>query len=275
MSPSVPPKRAKDMSGEELIAFLRSHFYGPIKRRLKKYKPYLLRAHKIFSQPGRRVPIKGLPSWTEFCERELGVSIRTIQRLLAGDESPKPRYNAAGIRRLEAVVVEAQKVVDADPENKKYAPMREAMAGKRITKDTANAVDGKHYWLSRPELLEAIRAEFGDFYDPCPFPRPKNFNGLKVDWQKVNYVNPPFYGEVVDGEKVGMTAWTRKAIEEQAKGNTSILVYPLYGWFHSLVRSGVEIRTLGEVKWLATEDRTPQPRSSHQIAMFVLRGNEP
>jgi hypothetical protein len=239
VSPSPPPpRRARDMGEEELIAFLQSHFFGPVKRRLKKYKPYLLRAHKIFSQPGRRVPIKGFPSWTEFCQRELGVSIRTIQRLLAGDEStPKPRYNAAGIRRLEAVAVAAQKVVDADPQNEKYEPLKLAMAGKRMavkaSGDIGNAVDGKHYWLSPQELKAAIRSEFGDFYDPCPFPKPHKFNGLKVPWQKVNYVNPPFYGEVVDGEKIGMTAWTRKALEEQAKGNTSILVYPLYGWFHS------------------------------------------
>jgi len=59
MSPSPQPRRAKDMDGAEVIAFLQSHFFGPVKRRLKKYKPYLLRAHKIFSQPGRRVPIRG------------------------------------------------------------------------------------------------------------------------------------------------------------------------------------------------------------------------
>ncbi len=36
-----------------------------------------------------------------------------------------------------------------------------------------NGEDGKHYWLSPPSLLASIRAEFGDFFDPCPYPLPE------------------------------------------------------------------------------------------------------
>jgi len=131
----------------------------------------------------------------------------------------------------------------------------------------------KHYWLTPPELWARLRAEFGDdLYDPCPYPRPLWFNGLTVPWGRMNYVNAPFYGEVVDGTKYGMTAWARKAVEEQRKGKTSLIVYPFDGWVHVLVNAGAELRSIGDVKWLATEDLTAQP-SSHQIIMFVLRGS--
>jgi hypothetical protein len=81
---------------------------------------------------------------------------------------------------------------------------------------SGNKVDGKHYWLTPPKLLAEIKAEFGqDLFDPCPNPKPEDFNGLTCDWQRVNYVNPPFASVIVEGKKVGMTAWIRKAIAEQ------------------------------------------------------------
>ncbi len=39
-----------------------------------------------------------------------------------------------------------------------------------------------------------IMDKYKDYYDPCPFPRPEGYDGLKIDWlqqQKV-YVNPPY-----------------------------------------------------------------------------------
>lgn len=92
-----------------------------------------------------------------------------------------------------------------------------------------------------------------------------------MPWGRVNYVNPPFSGEVVDGTKFGMTAWARKAVEERRKGKTSLIVYPFDGWVHALVNAGAELRSLGDVKWLATEDLTAQP-SSHEVIMFILQG---
>jgi hypothetical protein len=138
---------------------------------------------------------------------------------------------------------------------------------------SGNKVDRKHYWLTPRELREPIEAEFGqDLFDPCPYPKPEDFDGLTCDWQKVNYLNMPFGSVIVNGKKVGPTAWIRKAIEEQARGNTTLIPWPMDGWFHMLLAAGVEIRSLGEVKWLATEDGTPQKGSSRQIVLFVLRG---
>ena len=137
-----------------------------------------------------------------------------------------------------------------------------------------NSKTGKHYWLTPPDLLKRINDEFGEFYDPCPYPKPDSYDGLTAEWGNVNYVNPPF-GSFIgqDGKKKGMTAWVRKAIEEQAKGKTTILVFPQYNWLHMLVKAGAEMRSLGNVKWLATEDGSEGSASS-PIMMFILRGRK-
>jgi hypothetical protein len=95
--------------------------------------------------------------------------------------------------------------------------------------------DGKHYWLTPPELMEALQLEFNFDFDPCPFPRPDSFDGLKDDWGRSNWVNPPFGSIMHEGKKKGPTAWVRKAIAEQAKGKNVVLVYPVDKWLLMLL----------------------------------------
>jgi hypothetical protein len=53
--------------------------------------------------------------------------------------------------------------------------------------------EGKHYWLTPPELMESLQKEFGFTFDACPYPRPEGFDGLTADWGGSTYVNPPFF----------------------------------------------------------------------------------
>ena len=55
-----------------------------------------------------------------------------------------------------------------------------------------NRQDGKHYWLTPQDLMERLNKEFSFDHDPCPFPKPENYDGLTSEWGKSNYVNPPF-----------------------------------------------------------------------------------
>jgi hypothetical protein len=138
---------------------------------------------------------------------------------------------------------------------------------------TEGAKDGKHYWITPPDLWAAIHDEFDISFDPCPYPRPDDFDGLSCEWGSSNYVNPPFGAVEVNGKKVGPTAWAKKAIQEYRKGKKVILVYPIDKWIHMLLAEGAQVRNLMDVKWLATEDLEPGKGTGRWVAMFILDPN--
>lgn len=126
--------------------------------------------------------------------------------------------------------------------------------------------DGRHYWLTPPELLASIQREFGTDFDPCPYPRPSDFEGLTCEWGNSNYVNPPFGGP---------TPWVRKAMAESEKGKRVVFVFPVYKWILMLLTHPnlKEVRNLGDVKWCAIEDGSPGKGIGQHIACFVLDSN--
>ena len=133
--------------------------------------------------------------------------------------------------------------------------------------------DGKHYWLTPSDIYAVLDAEFAFTFDPCPFPKPEDFDGLTCDWGASNYVNPPFGSIIHEGRKKGPTAWARKAIAEFEQGKRVVLVYPIDKWVLMLLGAGAQVRNLGDVKWLATEDHTPGKGTGRHIACFVLDPN--
>ena len=135
-----------------------------------------------------------------------------------------------------------------------------------------NGEDGKHYWLTPPDLMAQMQGEFNFDFDPCPYPKPDDFDGLTCEWGKSSYVNPPFGSIMHEGKKKGPTAWVRKAIAEQEKGKDVVIVFPVDKWLLMLVKAGAEIRNLGDVKWLATEDGSAGKGTGRHIAQFILRG---
>jgi hypothetical protein len=136
--------------------------------------------------------------------------------------------------------------------------------------------DGKHYWLTPPDVYAQLDAEFHFTFDPCPHPLPKGFDGLTCEWGEVNYVNPPFGSIMHQGKKKGQTAWVRKAIEEWQKGKTVVLVYPLDKWVLMLIKAifgeRADVRNLGDVEWVAIEDGVAHKGTERHIACFILRG---
>jgi len=121
--------------------------------------------------------------------------------------------------------------------------------------------DGKNYWLTPPELMGQLQAEFGFDFDACPYPRPEGFDGLTIEWGSSTYVNPPFGGP---------TAWVRKAIAENQKGKRVVIVFPMYKWIHLLLEAGAKVRNLRDVKWCAIEDGKPGKGMGQHIACFIL-----
>lgn len=136
---------------------------------------------------------------------------------------------------------------------------------KRLTQE-----GGSCYWLTPRNLYRALDAEFHFDFDPCPYPRPLDFDGTTVEWGKSNYVNPPFRERDAFNGK-GPTAFVRKAIAEQKKGKSSVLLLPVQSYVNMLAEAGAELRPMGRVQWL--EASTKQPwKGASTIACFVLRG---
>lgn len=134
----------------------------------------------------------------------------------------------------------------------------------------SGAKDGNHYWLTPPDMMDKLRAEWSFDFDPCPYPKPEDFDGLTVEWGKCNYVNPPFGVTMQSGVKKGATAWARKAILEHKKGKTIVMVYPIDKWVLMLLDAGAKVRNLGDVKWCSIEEGKPGKGTGRWIAMFIL-----
>lgn len=128
-----------------------------------------------------------------------------------------------------------------------------------------SAKNGKHYWLTPPELMNELNNEFHFDFDACPYPRPEGFDGLTAEWGSSTYVNPPFSGP---------TAWVRKAIAESEKGKQVVFVFPIYKWILMLLTHPnlQGVRNLKDVKWCAIEDGSPGKGIGQHIACFVLNG---
>lgn len=143
--------------------------------------------------------------------------------------------------------------------------------------EIGNKKNGKHYWLTPPELMRDLNQKYKFDFDPCPYPKPENFDGLNCDWGKRNYVNPPFgsYRCPASNKKIGPTAWVRKSIQEFRKGKFVVFIFPLNKFLVELLREvNADIISLGDVKWHAIEDNSPGPGTGNNVVLFVLDPNK-
>jgi hypothetical protein len=132
-------------------------------------------------------------------------------------------------------------------------------------------VGPSRYWLTPTDVYAPLAAEFRFDFDPCPCPLPEGYDGLSVPWGRSNYVNPPFRRK--DGRTGGPTAFVRKAIEEQKRGNTSVLLIPVQSYVNLLLKAGAELRSAGRVRWLEAATKEPMSNPS-QILCAILRPNK-
>lgn len=65
------------------------------------------------------------------------------------------------------------------------------------------------------ETPKEIKESFSHCFDPCPIN--PTFDGLKIDWEEENFVNPPYSQ---------LKKWVKKSIEEAKKGKRVYLLIP-------------------------------------------------
>lgn len=92
------------------------------------------------------------------------------------------------------------------------------------------------------------------YFDPCPL-HCELFDGLHIDWQEKNFVNPP-YSRCAE--------WVDKAIIEHSKGRHVIMLLPARTdtkWFHKLLNTpNVNIEFVkGRLKFGDSKNSAPFP----------------
>jgi len=105
-------------------------------------------------------------------------------------------------------------------------------------------------WETPYYIYDYIFKEFFtsyEFFDPCPLNNNLNeFDGLKVEWGKQNYINPPYSRKLKE-------EFIRKAFEESKKGKLCVMLLPVSTStkvFHEIIYPHAEIRFLkGRVKF--------------------------
>jgi hypothetical protein len=117
-------------------------------------------------------------------------------------------------------------------------------------------IGDKNDEVETPEYLkEFLEERYGKFdFDPCPFPRP-DWNGLEVDWKKLNFINPPF-SEI--------PKWLKKGMEELKKGRKSVFLLTARTsskyWFDLVFPNATDLLFLeGGVIFKGYENRFPVP----------------
>ena len=131
-----------------------------------------------------------------------------------------------------------------------------------------------HSWLIPREIYDPLDMEFHFDFDPCPYVKDKKdvIDGIGIEWGNVNWINPPFRkDDAVNGH--GPTAFVRKAIEEQKKGKTSVMILQVQSYVNMLLENGAEIRPVGRVAWVNGLDPSKKFAPSTN-ALFVLRPKE-
>jgi len=125
------------------------------------------------------------------------------------------------------------------------------------------------YWITPPELYNRLDNEFHFDFDPCPNPRPDGYNSLIIPWGHMNYCNPPF--RKTDGNTDGPTAFVRKAIAEQERGNSTVLLIPAQSYINLLLKAGAELREAGRTRFLEVDSGEPLKGPSPTI-LAILKG---
>ena len=108
-----------------------------------------------------------------------------------------------------------------------------------------NKSDKEQVFLTPSSILK----RYDGWFDPCPHPRPVDFNGLEMSWGEKAFVNPP-WGNI--------RPWVEKAILESGKGcvvHMLIAAKPTTRVFHDLIFPNADVEWIrGRVPYHRVRD---------------------
>jgi site-specific DNA-methyltransferase (adenine-specific) len=100
-----------------------------------------------------------------------------------------------------------------------------------------NRIPMKDDWITPKEFLKELKKEFGNnMFDPCPLN--SKFDGLVIEWGKINFINPPYSRKLKE-------AFILKAFEESKKNKICIMLLPVSTStkiFHEIIYPNAELR---------------------------------
>ena len=76
-------------------------------------------------------------------------------------------------------------------------------------------------YATPPEFYEDLNKRFNFDFDPCPYNEGEITNdGLKIEWGRSNFVNPPYSKNLKE-------AFVKKGVEEMKKGTLCVFLIPV------------------------------------------------
>jgi len=123
------------------------------------------------------------------------------------------------------------------------------------------------HWATPKWLYDKLNAEFNFDFDPCPLHA--DFDGLKSNWGKRNFVNPPY-------NRADKPKFIQKAYDEFLKGNLSVMLIPSATGtkqFHDIILPHAEIRYVkGRVKFIGinTKGEHSEDNNGKHDSMVVI-----
>jgi len=102
-------------------------------------------------------------------------------------------------------------------------------------------------WGTPDEILDYIQDKYFDgnvYFDPCPLRH--KFNGLDMEWDEYNYINPPY-------NRKDKEAFINKALEQSKENKICVMLLPVSTStqiFHNVILPNCDIEFLkGRVKF--------------------------
>jgi site-specific DNA-methyltransferase (adenine-specific) len=162
------------------------------------------------------------------------------------------------------MIIEEQKL------NKQLTPHLRKTGVSGSTVLNRDGLPNSDNWETPEWLYNKLNAEFNFDYDPCPLNA--NFDGLKTEWGKSNFVNPPY-------NRVDKPKFIQKAFEEWQKGKTVVLLIPSATGtkqFHELILPNAEVRFLkGRVAFKGINTKgvySTKNKGKHDSMICIFRG---